>query len=72
MTQPTPNDAIPGELARLQAAFKQRGHTLGRVHDVETRQQRYFVSAWGFCKPLANLNEVRAFLKQIGGEHADS
>ena len=67
MTQPTPNNA---EFARLQAAFKQRGHTLGRVHDVDTKQPRYFVSAWGFCKPLAHLEEVRAFLKQIGGDHA--
>ena len=67
MTQPTPNNA---EFARLQAAFKQRGHTLGRAHDAETLQPRYFVSAWGFCKPLAHLEEVRAFLKQIGGDHA--
>ncbi len=68
MTQPTPNNA---EFARLQAAFKQRGHTLGRSHDVTTQQQRYFVSAWGFCKPLASLDDVRAFLQQIGGDHAN-
>ena len=67
MTQPTPNNA---EFARLQAAFKQRGHTLGRVHDVGTQQPRYYVSAWGFCKPLAHLDDARAFLKQIGGDHA--
>ena len=70
MTQPTHNDATQGEFARLQAAFKQRGHTLGRVHDADTQQPRYFVSAWGFCKPLACLEEVRTFLKQIGGDHA--
>ena len=71
MTQPTHNDAIPGEFARLQAAFKQREHTLGRIHDVDTQQQRYFVSAWGFNKPLAGLDDVRAFLQQIGGNHAN-
>ena len=67
MTQPTPNNA---EFTRLHAAFKQRGHTLGRVHDVGTQQPRYYVSAWGFCKPLAHLDDARAFLKQIGGDHA--
>ena len=70
MTQPTHTDVTQGEFARLQAAFKQRGHTLGRVHDADTQQPRYFVSAWGFCKPLACLEEVRTFLKQIGGDHA--
>lgn len=68
MTLPTPND---GEFARLQAAFKQRGHTLGRAHDAETMQPRFFVSAWGFCKPLAGLDDVRAFQQQIGGEYAN-
>lgn len=68
MTQPTPNKA---EFARLQAAFKQRGHTLGRAHDAQTMQPRFFVSAWGFCKPLASLDDVRAFLQQIGGDHAN-
>lgn len=72
MTHQTHNDLVQGEFARLQAAFKKHGHTLARTHDVKTRQQRYFVSAWGFCKPLASLNEVQAFLKQIGGKHADS
>ncbi len=66
MTQPTPNNA---EFARLQAAFKQRGHTLGRAHDGSN--ERYFVAAWGFCKPLASLDDVRAFLQQIGGDHAN-
>ena len=72
MTQPTHNDAKQGEFARLQAAFKQRGHTLRQTHDAETMQPRYFVSAWGFCKSLVSLDDVRAFLQQIGGDHACS
>ena len=72
MTQPTHNDGKQGEFAKLQAAFKQRGHTLRQTHDTETMQPRYFVSAWGFCKPLVSLDDVRAFLHQIGGDHASS
>ena len=72
MAQPTHNDGTQGEFARLQAAFKQRGHTLRQTHEAETMQPRYFVSAWGFCKPLVSLDDVRAFLQQIGGDHACS
>ena len=70
MTPTRTQIATRAEFERLQAAFKQRGHTLGRSHDAKTRQPRYFVSAWGFCKHLATLEEVQAFLQQIGGAHA--
>ena len=70
MTIPTSkqNDTAQAEYTRLHAELKQRGHTLGRAWDVHTKQPRYFVSAWGFCKPLPDLDAVRGFLQQVGGK----
>ena len=70
MTLPTTVNTVPADFERLQAAFRQQGHTLGRSHDAQTRQVRYFVSAWGFCKHLSTLEEAQSFLQQIGGAHA--
>lgn len=68
MTSLHPPNAAERDFKRLQAAFKQHGHTLGRSQ--HKKEVRYFASAWGFCKQLHTLEEVRAFLQQIGGEHA--
>lgn len=70
MTPLHPTHAAEHDFKRLQAAFKKHGHTLGRSQ--HQKQVRYFVSAWGFCKQLHSLEEVQAFLQQIGGEHAGS
>lgn len=67
MTKATINEAAQDEFARLAAAFKKRGHSLRKVADLHTGQANYYVSAWGYCKPLSDLDEVRDFLRVIGG-----
>ena len=51
----------------LAAAFKRLGHALTCI-DVPNGATRYYASNWGYAKPLASLDEARAFLEQIGGE----
>ena len=68
MSKTDTNDAATGEFARLVLAYRERGHALRQVADLHTGQPKYYASAWGYCKPLANLDEVRDFLKQIGGQ----
>lgn len=67
MTTTDSNDAANGEFASLVAAYSKHGHALRQVADLHTGQPKYYASAWGYCKPLADLDEVRDFLQQIGG-----
>ena len=67
MTTTGSNDAAQGEFSSLVAAYKERGHALRQTTDLHTGQAKFYASAWGYCKPLADLDEVREFLQQIGG-----
>ena len=67
MTDTHDKDAARGEFASLVAAYSKHGHALRQVADLHTGQPKYYASAWGYCKPLADLDEVRDFLQQIGG-----
>lgn len=57
------------EFDALQAEFKRLGHTLGRAFDANTGRARYYACKWGYIKHMADLDDVHAFLKQIGGQH---
>lgn len=69
MTTTTENNAHSGEFARLVAAYSAKGHTLRRCLHVTPEGPQFVASNWGYCKPLANIEEVREFLHQIGGKH---
>ena len=61
-----PMDIQPQTLEQLQAANKKLGHCL--QHNQATDGcSRYYASNWDYAKPLCSLEEVRAFLLQIGG-----
>ena len=57
----------PEAFTGLAAAFKQLGHTLTRI-DMPNSPTRYYASNWGYAKALDSLEEVQAFLQQIGGK----
>lgn len=52
------------EFATLAARYALAGHSLVRGGD---RSASYYAMRWGHIKPLANLDEARRFLAQIGG-----
>ena len=56
MTDTHDKDAARGEFASLVAAYSKHGHALRQVADLHTGQPKYYASAWGYCKPLADLD----------------
>lgn len=54
--------------ATLRAKFALRGHELHRTHMPDGRTS-YWTARWGLTKPLADLEDVRDFLRKIGGAH---
>lgn len=51
--------------ATLQAQFALKGHALIKADP--TMQAAYYVTAWGYIKPLADLDAAAQFFQQIGG-----
>jgi len=59
------NGAEPKDLATLQAKAALLGHEL-RVITFEHRDL-YQISRWGQARNFTSLNDVEAFLRQVGG-----
>lgn len=53
------------EFATLAARYALAGHSLVRGSDGSAS---YYAMRWGLIKPLADLDEARRFLVQIGGQ----
>ena len=60
--------ATDKDFATLRAQFALRGHELHRAQAPDDRAS-YWTTRWGLTKPLADLEAVREFLRQIGGGH---
>ncbi len=54
------------DFANLQAQFALRGYELHRANAPDGRAS-YWTTRWGLTKPLADLEAVHDFLRQIGG-----
>lgn len=70
---PNPQSAAAGDPAdeakrfqNLRAAFALRGPALHRS-DPADGPVRLWAERWGHARPLADLNEAAAFLRQLGG-----
>lgn len=59
----TPSDK---EFRTLQAQYALRGHTLRRGRD--DGAGGLYVARWGLIRELADLEDARRFLAQIGGQ----
>jgi len=57
---------IDGEFASLAAQFALAGHALIR-NGPDDGLAPFVAMRWGWIRPLASLDEARAFLRQIGG-----
>ncbi|OWQ83591.1 hypothetical protein CDN99_26025 [Roseateles aquatilis] len=55
--------------ATLQASAALRGFRLDRV-EADAAGEAYVITRWALTKQLQTLDDVRAFLAQIGGTHA--
>ena len=53
---------------RLQAAYRRVGYELACV-ELKDGTQNLYATNWGFCRPLAGIEEARIFLELIGGGH---
>jgi hypothetical protein len=53
------------EFASLRAHAALRGHELHRSNPADG-PTRYWVSRWGLTRELPSIQDVRAFLRQIG------
>lgn len=62
-------DPSSEEFAALAAEFAQAGHALMRG-DPKQETAPFIATRWGYLKPLHSLDEARAFLRQIGCDHA--
>ena len=56
------------EFASLAAQYALAGHALIR-NEPGDKLAPYMAMRWGWIRPLASLDEARAFLRQIGGGH---
>jgi len=54
----------------LQAKFALQGHALSHSLQSEIDQSTYIVERWGQARFFSNLQDVTAFLTQIGGSNA--
>lgn len=52
-------------LATLQALFALRGYALHQLVD-----STLLVERWGYCRPIANVDEAAQVLAQLGGAPA--
>ena len=57
----------PPTLANLKAAFALKGHTLTTSLRADDGRVTYSVTRWGQSRTFSHLNDVTAFLTQIGG-----
>lgn len=70
-TTPGPSAAYAGpppkskQLATLQALFALRGYALHQLAD-----STLLVERWGYCRPLATVEEATQVLAQLGGAPA--
>jgi hypothetical protein len=53
----------------LQAAFALAGHTLART-EAKDGAVTYYATRWGHVRHLPTLDDVKAFVYQIGGHDA--
>lgn len=59
---------IDVEFASLAAQYALAGHALIR-NGPDDKLAPFMAMRWGWIRPLASLDEARAFLRQIGGGH---
>lgn len=63
----SPADALGKPYATLQAQFALLGHSLQHTRRADDGKITYVVSRWNQARFFSHLNDVRAFLTQIGG-----
>lgn len=62
-------DAARKEFATLQATAALRGFRLDRI-EADDGGVAYVITRWALTKQINSLDELRAFVEQIGGTHA--
>lgn len=64
MTQPTQQ-----ELANLKAAFATKGHDLTTTRRAEDGSVGFMLTRWTHSRHFNHLQDLKAFLVQIGGSN---
>ncbi|WP_096699137.1 hypothetical protein [Polaromonas sp. AER18D-145] len=62
-----PAENIGKQYATLQAQFALLGHSLQHTRRADDGRVTFVVSRWNQSRFFSHLNDVRAFLTQIGG-----
>lgn len=62
-----PAESLGKPYATLQAQFAMLGHSLQHTRRADDGRVTFIVSRWNQARFFTQLNDVRAFLTQIGG-----